>query len=425
MKRIEIVMLFAALMLLAPLAAAGRTYSVGEVPNVHLSDRSRHVSNPDGILSPPVQAAVDTLLEHVRRTTTVEPAFVVVDNIDSDDIDGFATDLFESWGLGKQDLDNGLLVLVARDMRRAVIRPGYGLEGVLPDIVCAHILRNDMFPRFKEGDYDGGILAAASEISRILTDPEYAGELRSGVADADYAGADGENVDFFSVYLRFAVLLAAGMLILLLLRLAVLRHRSRFDRYVALEKWRPAYLALTFLGLGIPLVASLPLVIMLWQWRNGKRLCPNCGTRMEKVDEVHDNDYLTPSQDLEEKVGSVDYDVWLCHNCGETDILPYVDKSSPLTECEQCHARTSRLQQVRVLRQPTESREGLGERDYMCLNCGYLMRRPYKIAKLASAAVLPIFFGGGGGRGGFGGGGFSGGGFGGGHTGGGGASGGW
>ena len=390
MKLIKTIMIVAAVAIFSVQAAIAGTYSVEEVPNVHLSDRSRHVSNPDGILSPRAQAAVDTLLEHVRRSTTVEPAFVVVEDINSDDIDDFATRLFESWGLGKQDLDNGLLVLVARDSRKAVIRPGYGLEGVLPDIVCSHILRNEMFPAFRRGDYDGGVVAAASEISRILTDPEYADELRSQQADADFARKSGDE-DGFMFYLRCAAFLAAGMLVLLLLRLLMLRGRSRFDRYRALEKWRPAYLALTFLGLGMPLVASLPLVLMLWYWRNGKRMCPNCGTRMNKVDEVHDNDYLTPSQDLEEKVGSVDYDVWLCPNCGETDILPYVDKSSPLTECENCHARTARLQTVRVLRQPTTSREGAGERVYSCLNCGHTTRRPYSIEKLASATVLPIW----------------------------------
>ncbi|MDE6134291.1 MAG: TPM domain-containing protein, partial [Muribaculaceae bacterium] len=152
MYRILLLPLFV-LLGLTSLEAA--TYTVSSIPNVHLQDSTRYVSNPDGILHPETVARLDEYLNHIRRTTSVEPVVVVVDDIDGGDIDGFATELFTDWGLGKSDLDNGLLILVAKDLRRAAIRPGYGLEGVLPDITCGRILREKMFPAFKRGDYDG------------------------------------------------------------------------------------------------------------------------------------------------------------------------------------------------------------------------------------------------------------------------------
>ena len=95
----------------------------------------------------------------------------------------------------------------------------------------------------------------------------------------------------------------------------------------------------------------------------------------------------------------------------------------PLIECDNCHARTAKLTGDKIVVQPTVSREGLGVKEFTCLNCHHRMGKNYRIAKLAPVIVAPI---GGGGRGGFGGGGGSiGGGFGGGFTGGGGASGGW
>ncbi|MBD5219678.1 MAG: TPM domain-containing protein [Bacteroidales bacterium] len=407
------------------LGLSARTYTVDEIPNVHLQDSMRFVSNPDGILTAAAVAELDAGLKYVRRNTSAEAVIVVVDDIEGGDIDGFATELFDKWKLGKSDLDNGLLILVAKDLRRGVIRTGYGLEGVLPDITCGRILREVMFPRFRQGDYDGGITAAFSTISQILNDPANRDEILSREADADFAGGQDEDIDFFSVYLVIVATLTFSLLLVLIIVYAEARKKNRHERYVELAKLKPLYLAATFLGLGIPLVASLPLVIILYRLRNAPHKCAQCGTQMKKIDEVHDNEYLNHSQDLEEQIGSVDYDVWLCPNCGETDIEPYVNQSSTYKECQYCHARTAALRQNRIVRRPTTTREGQGVHDYGCLNCGHVTSVPYTIAKVAPAVPIVIVGGSGGRSGGGFGGGFGGGGFGGGMTGGGGASGGW
>lgn len=421
MKRL---ILFSIILTLATLGLSARTYTVDEVPNVHLQDSMRFVSNPDGILSPATVAELDAGLKYVRRNTSTEAVIVVVDDIEGGDIDAFATELFGKWGLGKSDLDNGLLILVAKDLRRAAIRPGYGLEGVLPDITCGRILREQMFPRFREGDYNGGIMAAFDTISQILNDPENREEILSRQADVDSRGSNDDDEDFFAIYLVIMGALSGCLLLVLIIVYADTAKKNRHDRYVELAKLKPIYLAATFIGLGMPLIASLPLVIILYHLRNAPHKCPQCGTMMKKIDEVHDNEYLNHAQDLEEQIGSVDYDVWLCPHCGETDIEPYVNQASAYQECERCHARTAALRQDRIIRSATTTREGQGVRDYGCLNCGHITSKPYSIAKLAP--VVPIVIGGsGGGNSGGGFGGFGGGGFGGGMTGGGGASGGW
>ena len=155
------------------------------MPNVHLADTARFVTNPDGIISTATERWLDRIMSHIRRATTAEPVIVVIDDFEGDDIDDFATGLFESWGLGKEDMDNGLLILVAKDRRKAVIRPGYGLEGVLTDMRCGQLLRELMFPAFARGDYDNGLLNAATAIESVLTDPDAAAEIFSSQADAD------------------------------------------------------------------------------------------------------------------------------------------------------------------------------------------------------------------------------------------------
>jgi len=405
---------------LSVISATAKTYGIKDVPNVHLADSSRYVSNPDGIISQETEAEIDDILRRIRRQTTAEAVMVVVDDIEGGDIDNFATELFSDWGLGKADTDNGLLILVAKDLRRAAIRPGYGLEGVLPDITCGRILRDDMFPSFREGDYDNGLTAAAQTIERILTSPEVAAEFRSEEKDADFA-QDEESIDaFFKGWLALAALMGVIMLIVFLITLVSIKNKKPHEKYLALVGVKPFYLALTFFGLGIPAIASVPLLLSLSRWRNKPRKCPHCGTTMNKVDEVHDNDYLTPAQDTEEQLGTVDYDVWLCPSCGETDIEPYEQAHAGFVRCQQCGGLTATHTRDRIIRPATVTHEGKGLHEYSCHNCGYINLVPYVIPLVV---VLPV--GGSGRGGGFGGGGSFGGGFGGGMTGGGGASGGW
>lgn len=419
--------------LLTALSLHAATYAAVEVPNVHKADRTQFVADPDGFLSAADRAVLNERLAYIRQNTTAEPMVAIVGSIPSDtDIDTYATELFSEWGLGKADKDNGLLIVVAVDDRRMTIRTGYGLEGVLPDIVCGRIIREQMRPAFQESDYGSGLIAAVQQINRILTDPEYAQEIRSSQPDADSA-PQGDRADTFHIYIMCACGLAAIMLFCWLVALMVLNGRSREDKYRSLAGIKPLMLILTFVGLGIPLVATIPYLLVLNHWRNHRRACPHCGTSMKKIDEVHDNDFLTPSQDLEEKIGSVDYDVWLCPKCNETDIIPFVTPSSQWRECPNCHARTARLVADRITRRPTATMKGMGVRQYECLNCHHRHDEPYEIPRDDSAAIAALgaaaVLGSSRRSGGFGGGGFSGGsfggGFGGGMTGGGGASGGW
>ena len=424
MKRALILSVFAVVVM----SVSAATYTVDQIPDTHRADREMFVSNPDGILSPQAVAQINARLKAVRQQTTVEAMVVAVDNISPEEPSEFATDLFEHWGLGKEDMDNGLLILLVKDLRKATIRPGYGLEGVLPDITCGRIIRDCIAPRAAEGDYDAALTDAVNLISSILLDPENAAEYMSTLSDADYAGDDSAD-EVFSIYLWGCLILSVILLLAFLIELRLIGKRDAYGKYRHFISWRPVYLALTFVGLGMPVIASIPLVVMLNRWRNGRRLCPNCGTRMQKVDEVHDNDYLTPSQDIEEQVGSVDYDVWLCPSCGETDILAYVNKTSSMVECENCHARTARMVVNRIVVKPTVTRSGRGVREYVCLNCHHRQDKYYDIPADESAAALAAIGAasllGGRGGGGFGGGGSFGGGFGGGSTGGGGATGGW
>ncbi len=108
------------------------------------------------------------------------------ESLDGVPIEDFAVGLFEKWKIGQKGQDNGLLILVAKEERKIRFEVGYGLEPVLPDGRAGEIIRTQMTPRFREGDYPGGISAGVAEAERILEKFFATGEIekpRSGPPD--------------------------------------------------------------------------------------------------------------------------------------------------------------------------------------------------------------------------------------------------
>lgn len=400
--------------------AFAETYTPKEVPNVHIKDRTQFVSNPDGILSTTAVDSLNRLLSVVWEQTSAEPVVVAIDAMaDGYDENKFANDLFELWGIGKKDTENGLLLLIIGDIHRYVVRTGRGMGGVLPDVTCSRIMRNIAVPHYKNGDMDGGTIAAMKVFCQALTDPNAAAEIKSKYGN----NQSDEDIDFFSWMLNAGIVFGIVALIWMVVLILTTKNKTEIERYSSFNEARPVILFLSFVGLGFPLPAYLLCTWMMNRIRNHKRLCPNCQQQMHKLDETTDNEYLTPAQDAEERLDSIDYDVWLCDNCGEADAIPYVNRQSSFVECEHCGARTCSFAGDRVLRQPTTRSDGQGVKIFACRNCGKQTLKPYTIAKTATPIV--ILPGGGFGSGFGGGSGFSGGSFGGGGTSGGGASGGW
>ena len=406
------------------MVAFAGVYGISDLPNVQKADYTKHLVNPDGIVSPQIQSQIDSLLLDCRRKSSAEIVAVIVDDIDSDDIDTYATSLFNAWGLGKSDKNNGILLLVAKDKKRAVIRTGYGAEGVLPDIISGRILHDVMFPLFKNGDYEGGMLEGVKAIHKVVTNPEFAQELKSEERDNYNRGDSGSLLSSYFKVAGIVAVLALLFVAYIFVSKSSEKGVSDYEKYITTGKYQLPLLVVSLLFVGIPILAFLGMWLMRWYWRNHTHKCPNCGTRMNKLDEANDNKYLNYAQDLEERLNSVDYDVWICPKCGEQDIYSFVNKASDYKECEVCHAHTKKLAGTRIIREPSVRSEGIAERQYVCLNCNHQSSERYTIPRKEPPVVIvgPGF---GGGRGGGGGGGGFGGGFGGGLTGGGGASGGW
>lgn len=186
-------------------ALAFAQYTPATVPNTKLVDNS-YVSNPDGVISANAAAQINAALLDLETKTSSQVAVVVLKSIGDADIFDFAQELFNLWGIGSTN-SNGLLILLVEDQHTVRFHTGYGLEGVLPDVVCKTIQREQMVPSFKAGDYDTGMINGVAEVVKILTDPNYAAELKAADVGEE-SGGYSSFVIFVAVFLAPIFLIA-------------------------------------------------------------------------------------------------------------------------------------------------------------------------------------------------------------------------
>lgn len=135
------------------------------------------------LLSPKINRSLsDSLQAHEQRTGN-QIAVLTIPTLDGESIEDYAVRVFESWKLGRKGRDNGVLIVVVPNDRRMRIEVGYGLEGTLTDAMAGRIIQMVMTPKFKNGDYDGGIADGALAVMKVLEGgdlPE--GEVGTGSA---------------------------------------------------------------------------------------------------------------------------------------------------------------------------------------------------------------------------------------------------
>ena len=120
------------------------------------------------VLNPEQKSALENRLLAAEQKTGAELAVVTLDSLDGGEIDDFPHRLLNRWGVGKKGKDNGVMLLVAIRDRAARIEVGYGLESILPDSLAGRILREQLFPAFRQSRYADGLRAAAGRVAEIV-----------------------------------------------------------------------------------------------------------------------------------------------------------------------------------------------------------------------------------------------------------------
>ena len=151
-----------------------------------------------GTLKPAEQAQLESQLANLELRKGSQLVVVIVPSTQPEPISDYAIRLAESWKIGRareqgKKLDDGVILLVAKNDRKVRIEVGYGLEGAIPDALAKRIIVEAISPRFREGDYFGGIQAAVVDLTKIIDGeplPEPWRDAQKGAGGYGQAGED-------------------------------------------------------------------------------------------------------------------------------------------------------------------------------------------------------------------------------------------
>lgn len=137
----------------------------GVVPIPPLAAR---VTDLTGTLTRDEQARLEAKLAALEREKGAQIAVLLLPTTRPESIEAFGIRLAEAWKIGRQGVDDGVIVIVAKDDRAVRIEVGYGLEGAIPDAVAKRIIEETIVPHFRAGDFFGGLDAAIEALGRII-----------------------------------------------------------------------------------------------------------------------------------------------------------------------------------------------------------------------------------------------------------------
>ncbi|HJT31019.1 MAG TPA: TPM domain-containing protein [Pirellulales bacterium] len=335
--------------LLAGVACSAAALGVGldEIPNPRPTGWTTDLT---GRIPPDTVTALNRLGDQVQQQTGAQLMVVVIGSTQGVDPHQFATDLYNRWQIGQAGKSNGVLVFAALDDRKAEIILGDGVSTDAQVQASRQIMQDVILPKFKQGDPGAAVFhgarACAEQILGVSLEPLQAeapviADQRPAPVLPAPAIANPPPPAPPVVVQRVA---------------AVPQHRSPIGP-----------LAWLFGGTG-----GVAAVIFGARklWRYHVRQCVGCGAPMTRLSEAADDQYLTPGERTEERLGSVDYDVWSCGVCGQTQKFRYGAFFTRYSRCPQCRSKT-KSSVKRTVRAATYSQGGLIEIEDFCHNCQY------------------------------------------------------
>jgi uncharacterized protein len=127
-----------------------------------------HVIDQTGTLTAEQKAALEQTLTAFEARKGSQLAVLMLPSSAPEEIEPFALRVAEQWKLGRKKVDDGAILVVAKDDRTLRIEVGYGLEGALNDATSKRIISETILPRFKQQDFHGGITAGVQQIMRVI-----------------------------------------------------------------------------------------------------------------------------------------------------------------------------------------------------------------------------------------------------------------
>jgi len=147
------------------IAACAIAQDVQSVPELHA-----RVTDQTATLTPPQRASLEAKLAALEQRKGAQVAVLIVPTTQPETIEQYATRVFDAWKLGRRGVDDGVLVIVAKNDRHVRIEVAYGLEGAIPDAAAKRIAHDYMSAHFVHGDFAGGLDAGVDALTALIDD---------------------------------------------------------------------------------------------------------------------------------------------------------------------------------------------------------------------------------------------------------------
>ncbi|MEJ8811485.1 TPM domain-containing protein [Variovorax ureilyticus] len=194
----------AALLLFAAALLGAQVHAQGLLPVPKLDAR---VIDQTGTLTPAQRAALDAKLAAFEQQKGSQIVMLMVPTTAPEDIASYANRVGNTWKIGRREVGDGILVIVAKNDRKMRIEVAKTLEGAVPDLAAAHIIDDAMKPRFRQNDFAGGLDAAADQlIARVKGEPLPEVDARGGDFGGEGRGGGGFNWQDLAVFFFIAVM---------------------------------------------------------------------------------------------------------------------------------------------------------------------------------------------------------------------------
>jgi uncharacterized protein len=165
------------------------------------------VVDQTGTLSSGDIASLTQSLKSLELRKGSQVAVLIVPTTAPETIEQYSIRVAEAWKIGRKKIDDGALLVVAKDDRKLRIEVGYGLEGALNDVTVKRIIDEVITPKFRSGDFAGGISAGVDRIIRVIDGERLPAPQRQGQNSGVLS-----HIDPFNPFLLFALFIAGGIL---------------------------------------------------------------------------------------------------------------------------------------------------------------------------------------------------------------------
>ena len=290
------------------------------IAQIYPEDQDLYVNDYANLLDDAQESQLRDHLRSFRADDGVEFTVLTIDTMTdyghSGAIEPFATGLFNAWGIGDADRNDGLLLLVSRFDRELRIEVGTGYGNTL-NAPMQRVIDDVIVPHFKRDAYADGIAAGVDAVIAHVT---------GNIEPQPFVEKVGEKAR------EFIAFIIAGVV---------------FISILAAKFGRKLYRRLR---------------------RNAPRNCPVDGSRLRKYLEETEDEQLSSGQIAEEHLASVDHDVWFCAKCDHIEIESYKAFFTKFGACRECGYNTV-TGKSHVIRHATYSSSGLRETYYNCRHC--------------------------------------------------------